>query len=144
MRSRITPANPLRILSSVTVSTLESASSRMRIRGLRRIARAIAVRCFWPPGQRQAPFANDGSRPSGKAAISLARPAISAAFSISARVAFSTPQAMFSASVALNKNVSCGTKPIWRRNWCGIELPQIDAAERDGSFALGRSAARSG
>ena len=39
----------LRILSSVWVSTLERASSRMRMLGLRRRARAMAVRCFWPP-----------------------------------------------------------------------------------------------
>src|SRR6185436_17235238 len=38
-----------RIFSSVVASTLESASSRMRICGCRASARAIATRCFWPP-----------------------------------------------------------------------------------------------
>ena len=36
----------LRIRSSVSVSTLDRASSRIRIAGFRRMARAIAVRCF--------------------------------------------------------------------------------------------------
>ncbi len=35
--------------SSVSVSTAERASSRIRILGLRKTARARAVRCFWPP-----------------------------------------------------------------------------------------------
>ena len=38
-----------RIRSSVSVSTLERESSRIRIRGSRITARAIAVRCFCPP-----------------------------------------------------------------------------------------------
>ena len=42
-------AEPRRMRSSVSVSTLESESSRIRICGLRRIARARAVRCFCPP-----------------------------------------------------------------------------------------------
>ena len=48
--------------------------------------------------------------------MSDARPASSAARRICSSVALSTPKAMFSASVALNRNVSCGTKPIWRRS----------------------------
>ena len=37
------------IWPSVEVSTEEVASSRMRIRGSARIARAIAIRWRWPP-----------------------------------------------------------------------------------------------
>ena len=49
VRPRMIARRWLRILSSVLVSTLERASSRIRMRGLRSRARAIAVRCFWPP-----------------------------------------------------------------------------------------------
>jgi hypothetical protein len=35
--------------SSVKVSTLDSASSKIKTRGSRRMDRAMAVRCFWPP-----------------------------------------------------------------------------------------------
>ncbi len=38
-----------RMCSSVSVSTAERESSRIRMRGLRSTARASAVRCFWPP-----------------------------------------------------------------------------------------------
>ena len=34
---------------SVEVSTAERQSSRMRISGLRISARAMLIRCFWPP-----------------------------------------------------------------------------------------------
>jgi hypothetical protein len=40
------PRRRVRISSSVYVSTADSASSRIRIRGLSITARAIAVRCF--------------------------------------------------------------------------------------------------
>ena len=49
VRPRMISRRWLRILSSVWVSTLERASSRIRMRGLRSRARAMAVRCFWPP-----------------------------------------------------------------------------------------------
>ena len=37
------------MLSSVIVSTLDRASSRISTRGFRNSARAMATRCFWPP-----------------------------------------------------------------------------------------------
>ena len=49
VRVRTTPSRPRRIAASVSVSTAESASSRIRIGGSIISARAIAVRCFWPP-----------------------------------------------------------------------------------------------
>ena len=51
--------------------------------------------------------------------MSEARPANSAARRICSGVARSAPKAMFCAMLALNRNVSCGTKPIWRRNAWG-------------------------
>jgi len=46
VRPRMTAERPERICSSVAVSTLDSASSRINMRGLRRMALAMAVRCF--------------------------------------------------------------------------------------------------
>ena len=46
VRFRITCFSSWRICSSVYVSTLDSASSRIRIRGSRTTAREIAVLCF--------------------------------------------------------------------------------------------------
>src|ERR1700724_2308288 len=40
---------PSWIIASLSLSRLDVASSRMRIRGSARIARAIATRCRWPP-----------------------------------------------------------------------------------------------
>ena len=46
VRCRMTPPSLRKISSSVCVSTADSASSRIRILGLRISARAIAVLCF--------------------------------------------------------------------------------------------------
>ena len=94
------------------------------------MARAIAVRCFWPPDKRDAALADHGlvalrkcfdiareSRQLGRASGSVRR------------LRPSTPQAMFSARVALNRNVSCGTKPICRRSSFGIEIAQVHAIQ---------------
>ena len=51
---------------SVSVSTLLVASSRIRIRGSCRIARAIDTRCRSPPRQRLPPLAHDGVVPVGE------------------------------------------------------------------------------
>ena len=39
----------VRIFASVAVSTAEVESSRIRIFGMRTMARAMHRRCFWPP-----------------------------------------------------------------------------------------------
>ena len=48
---------------------------------------------------------------------------------------------MFSASVALNRNVSCGTKPIWRRTSAGASsrksMPSSSTAPAVGSSSRG-------
>src|SRR5712692_4439252 len=49
VRPSMISRSPVRMRSSVCVSTLESESSRIRIRGSRIAARAIAARCFCPP-----------------------------------------------------------------------------------------------
>ena len=57
--------------------------------------------------------------------------AISAASRIARSVASSTPKAMFSRSVSLKRNVSCGTYPIARRSSASghsrIERPSINS-----------------
>ena len=45
--------------ASDSESRLDVASSRIRMRGSARIARAIETRCFWPAGKLHAAFADD-------------------------------------------------------------------------------------
>lgn len=68
---------------SVSVSTDEVASSRMRMRGLARIARAIAMRCFCPPESFTPRSPIIESYPFGNVAIKSCALAAWAAFSIS-------------------------------------------------------------
>ena len=49
VRPRMTSRRPVRMRASVVASTEAVASSRMRIRGSMRSARAIAMRCRCPP-----------------------------------------------------------------------------------------------
>ena len=49
VRPLIASRSPSRIRASVVASTLAVASSRISTRGSRTIARAIAIRCRWPP-----------------------------------------------------------------------------------------------
>ena len=49
VRVRIRPRSACLISASVVASTLEVASSRIRMRGSRSSARAIAIRWRWPP-----------------------------------------------------------------------------------------------
>src|SRR5579885_2955603 len=79
VRPRITPRSPLRIFSSVCVSTLESESSRIRIRGSRTTARAMAVRCFCPPERVMPSSPTMVSYWGAKYSISPSRPGPSAA-----------------------------------------------------------------
>ena len=49
VRSLIASRSPSRIRASVVASTDAVASSRIRMRGSTTSARAIAIRCRWPP-----------------------------------------------------------------------------------------------
>ena len=71
VRPCMTSRRRLRIWSSVWVSTLASASSRTRIRGSRMMARAMAVRCFWPPERVSPRSPTMVSYFSGKTSISV-------------------------------------------------------------------------
>ena len=49
VRPSIASRSPSRIRASVVASTDAVASSRIRMRGSTTSARAIAIRCRWPP-----------------------------------------------------------------------------------------------
>ncbi len=98
---------------SLRVERRGVASSRTRIGGLRRIVRAIAMRCFSLTG------VSDSSRspttvsyPSGNDAISPCTCAARAASSISASVASGLAKRRFSRTLASGQvHVSCETTP---------------------------------
>ena len=96
---------------SVWVSSEEVASSRTRTGGLRRIVRAIAIRCFSPPEKRYPRSPTTVSYPSGSVATSSWICAARAAYSISASVASGRAKRRFSRTVAWKRYVSCETTP---------------------------------
>ena len=49
VRPRISSTSAARISRSVAASTADVNSSRIRMRGSISSARAMAMRCFWPP-----------------------------------------------------------------------------------------------
>ena len=59
-------AKDSRMAASVAESTAEVESSRMRMAGLRSMARAMHRRCFWPPETFTPPWSSTVSNPSGK------------------------------------------------------------------------------
>ena len=59
-------AKEARMAASVVESTAEVESSRIRMAGLRSMARAMHSRCFWPPETLVPPWSSTVSKPSGK------------------------------------------------------------------------------
>ena len=109
--SRITSRSPRRIRSSVSVSTLESASSRIRILGSRSTARASVVRCFCPPESVMPRSPTMVSYFGGKSADSASdardlRRVSHFARRSPRRKRYSPP------AFRVKRNGSCGTKPI--------------------------------
>ena len=95
---------------SVSESTDERASSMIRRSPSRTSARAIATRWRWPPESVMPRSPTSVSYPSGKRAMSSSTAARRAAAAIRSRdTSCSLPMAMFSATVAENRNGSCGT-----------------------------------
>jgi len=105
-----------RICRSVAVSTAESASSKTRIGGSCNSARAIAVRCFCPPLRVMPRSPTFDSKPSGKSWMLSSKSASRAASSMRSSEASVSPKAMLPATVSLNRNTSCCTKPTLRRS----------------------------
>ncbi len=73
VRPRMSQARPSWMRASDSESRLEVASSRIRIRGSARIARAIATRWRWPPERRTPRSPTTVSYPSAKALGELRR-----------------------------------------------------------------------
>ena len=72
---------------------------------------------FLSAGKRDAALADHGVVASGKPSMSTAMlRGLGGAAASSESVAESTPSAMFSRMRSLKRNVSCGTKPMFRRN----------------------------
>mmetsp|Transcript_30535 Transcript_30535/g.52253 ORF Transcript_30535/g.52253 Transcript_30535/m.52253 type:complete len:174 (+) Transcript_30535:301-822(+) len=96
-------------------SSADVASSSTRIGGSRRMARAIAIRCFCPPDSC-CPFSPTCvSYPAGKSDTKPAF-AIAAAASTSSCVAPSRPRPMFHPIEPANSTGSCDTSPICERS----------------------------
>ena len=92
--------------------------------------------------QRDAALAHNGLEARAESPrCHRSNPAMSAARRISASLADSTPNAMLPARVELNRNVSCGTNPIRRRNSLRVAVPQIDAAQPHDARSLDRPCA---
>ncbi len=70
----------------VTLSSALVASSRKMIRGRETSARAIAIRCRWPPESVPAPSLSTVNMPIGISAMSASMPTISIASQASSAV----------------------------------------------------------
>ena len=116
--SFINPFSASRISDSVSVSTEDVESSRIKMRGFFNSVRAIATRCFCPP-ERVTPFSPTiVLYPSGKVKMTSCTAAAFAARSTSSvGTSRSTPYMMFSRIERLNKKGSCSTIPICFRRY---------------------------
>jgi hypothetical protein len=105
------------ICSSVSESSAEVASSKIRRRGSRTSARAIDSRCFSPPESFMPRSPMGVSSPSGDFSARYAHEACRMASRISSSVASGFTSCRFSRIVPAKRCVSCVTKPICRRAW---------------------------
>ena len=87
VRPRIRLASAVWIARSDSVSSAEVASSRIRIGASLRIARAIAMRCRWPPDSRTPRSPTCVSKPAGIASMKSSAFAARAASTIASREA---------------------------------------------------------
>mmetsp|Transcript_26228 Transcript_26228/g.59292 ORF Transcript_26228/g.59292 Transcript_26228/m.59292 type:complete len:123 (+) Transcript_26228:289-657(+) len=94
---------------SLVVSSADVASSRIRICGLRTIARAMAMRCFCPPERATPRSPTSVSYPWGNEVMKSCALACFAAVSTSSLLASRFPYVMFSAMLPLNSTGSCPT-----------------------------------
>ena len=111
--SSVSSARSIRI--SVGRSMFEVASSRIRIRGSARRARAIEISCR-SPAERPAPPSRTGwSSPSSNRAATRSTPIAAAVARTSSSVASGRAKRMLSAIVPEKRNGSWSTTPSWRR-----------------------------
>ena len=122
----------VRICSSVRVSTLAKASSRMRIFGCRTTERARAVRCFCPPDRVTPRSPTMVSSPWGKVLRSAASWATSMARSTSSVAAES--RAMLSRM--LSETGRCpAARSRWRRERSAVAFVQWVAVDENLALA---------
>mmetsp|Transcript_11563 Transcript_11563/g.29325 ORF Transcript_11563/g.29325 Transcript_11563/m.29325 type:complete len:128 (-) Transcript_11563:411-794(-) len=106
-------------MRSLSLSSAEVASSRMRMDGSRMMARAIATRCFWPPDMELPRSPTKVSKPWGSSEMKLYAFAARAAASISWRVGLvpcTAPYEMFLAMVVAKRTGSWPTRPMLLRS----------------------------
>mmetsp|Transcript_1429 Transcript_1429/g.5214 ORF Transcript_1429/g.5214 Transcript_1429/m.5214 type:complete len:205 (+) Transcript_1429:116-730(+) len=98
---------------SDSLSNADVASSRSKIRGSLMMARAMEMRCFWPPETRPPPMPTLVSYPSGMRSMNSCALAVIAAAITCSRVATppGIPAAMLSCTLPENSVGSCSTKP---------------------------------
>ena len=104
----------------------------MRMRGSRMTARAMAVRCFWPPERVTPRSPTMVSKPLGNSRISVPMWAMrGGVFDLFASVASGLPKAMFWRMVSEKRKVSCGTKPMLLRSVGQREVADGLAVDQD-------------
>ena len=115
VRPFMSQERPSWMSASDSESRLDVASSRIRIRGSARIARAMATRCRCPPDRRTPRSPTTVSYPSAKPSANSPTWAMRQASRISASLAAGREKATFSRMVPSKRKVSCRTTPRWRR-----------------------------
>ena len=124
-------ASASRTRNSVSVSTLDVASSRIRKRGLCASARAKLMSCFCPV-ERPLPRSRMGcANPSGSERMKSIRFTCSAAASTSSRVDAVGAQPDVVLEVPVNRYGSCSTTPKLPPQLQRIELANVHAADAD-------------
>ncbi len=109
VRSRITASSSSRIARSVSASTLESESSRIRIGGSPSTARASVARWRCPPESVKPRSPTTVSSPRGKRSRSPDSCEISSARSSSSSEMCGRPKVTLSRTVREKRNASWGT-----------------------------------
>ena len=101
---------------SLSLSSADVASSSSSTAGRRTIARAMAMRCFWPPDSLPPPRPTCVSYPPASRTTKSCALASPAASRTSSSEAPSLPYAMFSPTVPSKRTGSCPTSPSCERS----------------------------
>src|SRR5262249_23673723 len=112
---RANPRNSSRTCAPTCESRFAVGSSASRIEGLLQSARAMAMRCFWPPERSRGKKSRRSARPTASISASACLPASSprTPFTLSAYSTFST-------AVSAGKRLNCWkTKPMFLRRIAG-------------------------
>ena len=115
-RVHLRPSSASETCFWVLLSRAEVASSNIRIRGFGAMARAIMMRCFWPPEMPPWPSEMMVCMPMGMALMSSAMPASSAASQASSSVSCGAEMTMLEYTSPWKRLPSCVTTPMRRRS----------------------------